>query len=207
MTHHRLGQTSSFSDLTGSLGQQPKKEHAEGVEFKVSSIPFAFHRLALAPLVVHGASILRLSQSRRCRLGTGKPEVIRGDRLVKSQEPEPMENNDRTLKELATLDVGDMKCMFLEKFFPASKTTTIRKEVFGIRQHSRETMHEYWERFNKLCATCQHHQINKQLLIHYFYEVLTMMDRSMIDAASGGALMDKTPVATRHLISNMASNT
>ncbi|RDX85933.1 hypothetical protein CR513_32802, partial [Mucuna pruriens] len=30
------------------------------------------------------------------------------------------------------------------------------------------------------------------------------MDRSMIDAASGGALMDKTPVAARHLISNMA---
>ncbi|RDY08412.1 hypothetical protein CR513_07357, partial [Mucuna pruriens] len=33
------------------------------------------------------------------------------------------------------------------------------------------------------------------------------MDRSMIDAASGGALMDKTPVVARHLISNMASNT
>ncbi|RDY06533.1 hypothetical protein CR513_09467, partial [Mucuna pruriens] len=33
------------------------------------------------------------------------------------------------------------------------------------------------------------------------------MDQSMIVAASGGALMDKMPVATRHLISNMASNT
>ncbi|RDX82437.1 hypothetical protein CR513_36771, partial [Mucuna pruriens] len=33
------------------------------------------------------------------------------------------------------------------------------------------------------------------------------MDRSMIDATSGGALMDKTPATTRHLISNMASNT
>ncbi|RDX77172.1 hypothetical protein CR513_42744, partial [Mucuna pruriens] len=33
------------------------------------------------------------------------------------------------------------------------------------------------------------------------------MDRSMIDAASGGALMDKMPIAARHLISNMASNT
>ncbi|RDX98104.1 hypothetical protein CR513_19032, partial [Mucuna pruriens] len=31
-----------------------------------------------------------------------------------------------------------------------------------------------------------------------------MMDRSMIDAASGGALMDKTPIIARHLISNMA---
>ncbi|RDX98295.1 hypothetical protein CR513_18804, partial [Mucuna pruriens] len=33
------------------------------------------------------------------------------------------------------------------------------------------------------------------------------MDRSMIDVASGGALMDKMPTAARHLISNMASNT
>ncbi|RDX84215.1 hypothetical protein CR513_34771, partial [Mucuna pruriens] len=32
------------------------------------------------------------------------------------------------------------------------------------------------------------------------------MDRSMIDAASGGALMDKRPAAARHLISYMANN-
>ncbi|RDY10373.1 hypothetical protein CR513_05107, partial [Mucuna pruriens] len=78
---------------------------------------------------------------------------------------------------------GDMKRMFLEKFFSASRTATIRKEICGIR-------------FNKLCATCPHHQISEQLLIQYFYEGLMMMDRSMIDAASGGALMDKTPATT-----------
>ncbi|RDX94690.1 hypothetical protein CR513_22893, partial [Mucuna pruriens] len=89
-----------------------------------------------------------------------------------------------------------MKRMFLEKFFPTSKTMTIRKEICGIRQHAIETLHEYWERFNKLCATCPYHQIR-----------LSMMDKSMIDAASEGALMDKTPTTTRHLISNMASNT
>jgi len=32
------------------------------------------------------------------------------------------------------------------------------------------------------------------------------MDKSMIDAASGGVLMDKTPVAARQLISNMIAN-
>ncbi|RDX80231.1 hypothetical protein CR513_39239, partial [Mucuna pruriens] len=83
-----------------------------------------------------------------------------------------------------------------ENFFLASKSATIRKEIYRIRQHSRETLHEYWERFNKLCVTCPHHQIS-----------LAMMDRSMIDVASGGALIDKTPTTTRYLISNMASNT
>ncbi|RDX68818.1 hypothetical protein CR513_52153, partial [Mucuna pruriens] len=91
--------------------------------------------------------------------------------------------------------------------FPASRTVTIKKEIYGIRQHSGETLHEYWERFNKLCATCPHHQINEQLLIQYFCEGLMMMDQSMIDATSGGALMDKMAATTRHLISNMESNT
>ncbi|RDX89497.1 hypothetical protein CR513_28771, partial [Mucuna pruriens] len=102
---------------------------------------------------------------------------------------------------------GDMKRMFLEKFFPASKTATIRKEICGIRQHFSKTLHEYLQRFNKLCAICPHHQVSELLLVQYFYEGLMMMDRSMINTASGGALMDKTPVVARHLISNMASNT
>ena len=32
------------------------------------------------------------------------------------------------------------------------------------------------------------------------------MDRSMVDAASGGALVDKTPAAAQDLIANMAAN-
>ncbi|RDX66096.1 hypothetical protein CR513_55178, partial [Mucuna pruriens] len=56
---------------------------------------------------------------------------------------------------------GDMKHTFLEKFFPASRTASIRKEICEIRQHTGETLREYWERFNKLCATCPHHQISE----------------------------------------------
>ena len=99
-----------------------------------------------------------------------------------------------------------MKRRFLEKFFPASITTSIRKETCGIRLQLGETLYEYWERFNKLCALCPRHQISEQLLIQYFYEEIILMDRSMIDAVSGGAFMDKTPIATIQLISNMVAN-
>ncbi|RDY14336.1 hypothetical protein CR513_00615, partial [Mucuna pruriens] len=83
---------------------------------------------------------------------------------------------------------GDMKRMCLEKFFLASKTATIGKEICGIRQHSGKTLHEYWKRFNKLCATCQHHQIN-----------LTMMDRNMMDVASEGVISSFLVVSTNSL--------
>ncbi|XP_057505523.1 uncharacterized protein LOC130788837 [Actinidia eriantha] len=101
---------------------------------------------------------------------------------------------------------NEMKRLFLEKYFPASRAANIRKEICGVRQHNGESLHEYWERFKKLCACCPHHQISEQLLIQYFYEGLLPTDRSMIDAASGGALVDKTPEAARNLIANMAAN-
>jgi len=101
---------------------------------------------------------------------------------------------------------NDMKKIFLEKYFPASRVANIRKEICGIRQSHGETLSEYWERFEQLCIQCPHHQIPDQLLIQYFYEGLMPTDRSIIDAASGGALVDKTPEAARQLISNMAAN-
>ena len=98
-----------------------------------------------------------------------------------------------------------MKKCFLEKYFHASKGTTIRKQICVIRQEPREVLYEYWERFKRLVASCPHHQISEQLLIQYFYEGLTPMDRSMIDAASGGALVDKK-LTEMNLIANIVAN-
>ncbi|XP_075473857.1 uncharacterized protein LOC142504900 [Primulina tabacum] len=100
----------------------------------------------------------------------------------------------------------NMKQQFLEKFFPASRAANIRKDICGIRQLQGETLYEYWERFKQLCASCPQHQIPEQLLVQYFYEGLSFFDRNMIDAASGGALVNKTPQEARALISNMAAN-
>ncbi|KAL2226514.1 UNVERIFIED_CONTAM: hypothetical protein Sindi_2010100 [Sesamum indicum] len=102
---------------------------------------------------------------------------------------------------------NDLKRQFLEKYFPASRATTIRKEISGIRQFAGESLFEYWERFNQLVGSSPHHQIPDHLLIQYFYEGLSSMDRKLIDAASGGALFHKTPIEARNLISIMASNT
>ena len=64
----------------------------------------------------------------------------------------------------------------------------------------------YWEIFEQLCIQCPHHQIPDQLLIQYFYEGLMLTDRSIIDAASREALVNKTPEVARQLISNMAAH-
>ncbi|XP_045831226.1 uncharacterized protein LOC123922565 [Trifolium pratense] len=61
---------------------------------------------------------------------------------------------------------NDLKKVFLERYFPASRAASIRKEICG----------------------------------------LLPMDRNILDAASGGALVDKTPAAAKALIENMSLN-
>ncbi|PIN21706.1 DNA-directed DNA polymerase [Handroanthus impetiginosus] len=100
----------------------------------------------------------------------------------------------------------NMVRLFLYKFFPASRATNIRKEICGVKQRDTETLHEYWERFKQLCVSCPQHGISDQLLIQYFYEGLLPMERRMLDAASGGAVVNKTPTEARNLISIMAAN-
>ncbi|KAK9725916.1 hypothetical protein RND81_05G177300 [Saponaria officinalis] len=99
-----------------------------------------------------------------------------------------------------------LESAFLEKFLPASRIGAIRKKICGIKQRPDESLYEYRERFNRLCASCPQHQISDELLIQYFYDGLSLKDKSIIDAASGGVLMNKTARAARELIDNMALN-
>ncbi|XP_027174318.1 uncharacterized protein LOC113773921 [Coffea eugenioides] len=99
-----------------------------------------------------------------------------------------------------------LKKKFLDKYFSASRAASLRKEICGIKQHPGESLYEYWERYKNLLRRCPQHQISEQLIIQYFYEGLIFRDRSIIDAASGGALVNKTPQEARELIEGMAEN-
>ncbi|KAM1515447.1 hypothetical protein PS2_014241 [Malus domestica] len=48
--------------------------------------------------------------------------------------------------------------------------------------------------------------MKEELLLQYFYEGLLPLERQMLDASAGGALVDKKPMAAKILISNRALN-
>lgn len=99
-----------------------------------------------------------------------------------------------------------MARLFLDICFPASRAASLRREICGIKQSDVETFHEYWDRFKHLCVSCPQRGISEQLLLQYFYVGLLAMECKMIDAASGGAIFNKTPTQVRALISTMAEN-
>ncbi|CAN6583800.1 unnamed protein product [Malus baccata var. baccata] len=100
-----------------------------------------------------------------------------------------------------------MKRAFLEKFFPTSRVILLRKRISGIQQDEGESFPTYYERFKSLVASCPQHQMKEELLLQYFYEGLLPIERQMLDASAGGALVDKTPTAAKMLIANRALNT
>ncbi|KAM1794358.1 hypothetical protein ACFX11_034841 [Malus domestica] len=99
-----------------------------------------------------------------------------------------------------------MKRAFLEKFFPTSRIILLRKKISGIQQEEGESFPTYYERFKSLVASCPQHQMKEELLSQYFYEGLLPLERQMLDASAGGALVDKTPMAAKVLIANRALN-
>ncbi|CAN6580922.1 unnamed protein product [Malus baccata var. baccata] len=99
-----------------------------------------------------------------------------------------------------------MKRAFLEKFFPTSRVILLRKRISGIQQEEGESFPTYYERFKSLVASCPQHQMKEELLLQYFYEGLLPIERQMLDASAGGALVDKTPTAAKMLIANRALN-
>ncbi|KAB2597019.1 S ribonuclease [Pyrus ussuriensis x Pyrus communis] len=99
-----------------------------------------------------------------------------------------------------------MKRAFLEKFFPTSRVILLRKKISGFQQNQRESFPAYYERFKTLVALCPQHQMKEELLIQYFYKGLLPIERQMLDASTGGVLVDKTPINAKTLIANQGLN-
>ncbi|CAH9079810.1 unnamed protein product [Cuscuta epithymum] len=99
-----------------------------------------------------------------------------------------------------------MKKCFLERYYPASISSSLKKQISNINQKDDETLYEYWERFKKLCASCPYHGYTEQDLILYFYDGLVDDDRRMVNAACGGGIVNKTPSQATSLISELAEN-
>ncbi|XP_020270991.1 uncharacterized protein LOC109846180 [Asparagus officinalis] len=95
---------------------------------------------------------------------------------------------------------------FLAKYFPPSKTSQMRNQITIFVQKEGESLYEAWERYKELLRMCPHHGLEKWLINHTFYNGLTYNTRMTVDAAAGGALMNKTIDEAYTLIEDMAQN-
>jgi len=86
------------------------------------------------------------------------------------------------------------------------KTNALCNKISSFQQLADESIPEAWERMQEYVSTCPHHGMEDWLLIQNFYHGLVSLDRSHLDAASGGAFFSLSVVDTKTLIEKMVSN-
>ncbi|XP_074291939.1 uncharacterized protein LOC141618757 [Silene latifolia] len=81
-----------------------------------------------------------------------------------------------------------MKKAFLEKYFPASLSSQLKKEISNAEQMDGENLYEYWERFKQRLASCPYHGYTDHDLLWNFCGGLLEDDARMIKATTQGGI-------------------
>ncbi|GKB86451.1 reverse transcriptase domain-containing protein [Tanacetum coccineum] len=96
----------------------------------------------------------------------------------------------------------DLVTKFVNQFFPPSKTTHLKNEIYCFTQKFDETFSEAWERFKEMLRACPHHGFSELTQIDTFYNGLNDNDQDSFNAATGGNLLSKTTREALDIIEN-----
>jgi Retrotransposon gag protein len=97
---------------------------------------------------------------------------------------------DKARNWLRSLDTGtirtwdQMSDSFISKYFPPSKTSTLRAQIINFRQRGGESLSEACDRYQELLRICIHHGLEKWFILQIFYEGLEQSSKLTIDAAA-----------------------
>ncbi|KAL1553497.1 hypothetical protein AAHA92_14164 [Salvia divinorum] len=81
---------------------------------------------------------------------------------------------------------GDFRAVFLEYFFPATRTNALKKEIQGATQEDDETLSQYWGRFKGMLDACPNNRMSEAEIYNNFYEGMTPECKDLVNSASGG---------------------
>nr|GEV46440.1 reverse transcriptase domain-containing protein [Tanacetum cinerariifolium] len=87
----------------------------------------------------------------------------------------------------------DLVSMFINQFFPPSKTTNLRNEITNFQQRFDESFCKAWDRFKDLLHAYPHHGFTELHQLDTFYNAINLTDQDSLNSAAGGNFLDKMP--------------
>jgi Retrotransposon gag protein len=90
----------------------------------------------------------------------------------------PFSLGDKASNWLRSLDTvtirtrAQMFDAFLSKYFPSSKTSTLRAQIINFKQRGGKSLSEACDRYQELPRLCPHHGLEKWFILQIFYEGL-----------------------------------
>jgi hypothetical protein len=95
---------------------------------------------------------------------------------------------------------------FMKEYYSPGKTQSLRNKIATFVQYPTETILEAFERFNEYTWAVPHHKFPKEDLVQKFYQGLTMVSRTIIDASAGGSIIELTPTQDFNLFKKVTDN-
>jgi hypothetical protein len=94
---------------------------------------------------------------------------------------------------------------FMKKYYSPGKTQSLCNEIATFAQYTTETILETL-RFNEYTRVVPHHKFPNEDLVQKFYQGLTMVSWTVIDASAGGSIIELTPTQAFTLFKKIADN-
>jgi hypothetical protein len=95
---------------------------------------------------------------------------------------------------------------FMKEYYSPGKTQSLRNKIATFVQYPTETISEAFERFNEYTQAVPHYKFLKEDLVQKFYQGLTMASRTIIDASTGGSIIELTPTEAFTLFEKVTDN-
>nr|GEV18029.1 reverse transcriptase domain-containing protein [Tanacetum cinerariifolium] len=96
----------------------------------------------------------------------------------------------------------DLVSKFINEFFPPSRTTNLRNEIFNFQQCFDEWFHEACERYKDLLCACPRHCFTKLHQLVIFYNALNPADQDSLNSVVGGNLLERRTQDVLMIIEN-----
>jgi hypothetical protein len=82
----------------------------------------------------------------------------------------------------------------------------LRREIQTFQQKDGDLFFEAWEHFNELLLKCPHQNLSQDDQVQAFYEGLNDSNKSLVDSACGGVLMEKNSEEAIELFETLSEN-
>ncbi|KAL1540795.1 hypothetical protein AAHA92_25095 [Salvia divinorum] len=80
----------------------------------------------------------------------------------------------------------EFRSVFLDYFFPATRTNALKKVIQGTTQEDDETLSQYWGQFKGMLDACPNNRMTEAEIYNNFYEGMTPECKDLVNSASRG---------------------
>ena len=87
----------------------------------------------------------------------------------------------------------NMQAEFLNKLCSTHRTNSLKRQIYTFAAHENEKFYQCWERYLETISACPHHGFDTWLLVHHFYDGMSLTMKQLLETMCGGDFLSKNP--------------